>query len=542
MHPMKLATRLSLSFGALVVLIVIGGLFASVQISQLGQTTHNLYKHPFTVTNAISRAEADFLRMERDLAMLTTVSNGAATDAARARLLDIEKRFQADMSIVAERFLGPKEMTQAVLQSFKEWATVRDQVIALKIGGKDSEADELSSAASEKQGKKVEEDAKALREWAFNKGKSLAEAGTQQAGTAMTLTIVFAIFATLFGAAAAFITTRNVKNQLGGDPSDAVRHLARIAAGDLSQAIHASHKNSLLGQLESTRQQLCETFQNLLPFAQQLASSAETLATSSQQLASSSHQSSDAAAGMASSVEEMSVSIAHVSDSANVATERVTSTGQTAAAGSAKVLDLARGMSSISSSVQDSSGKIADLGRQSDEIRSIVGVIKEIADQTNLLALNAAIEAARAGETGRGFAVVADEVRKLAERTRQSTEDIAKKIEAIQLNVKAVVTTMNRSVEQVVAGEALAGLGAEAINQIQQATEEVSELVRGISHAIRENASSSHAVSQTVEQIAQLTEENSGAAHQVSGTASELTQLASGLADVASRFKAVAAD
>ena len=194
-------------------------------------------------------------------------------------------------------------------------------------------------------------------------------------------------------------------------------------------------------------------------------------------------------------------------------------------------------MNQIAEAVGSTTTEIATLGKQSDEISTIINVIKEIADQTNLLALNAAIEAARAGESGRGFSVVADEVRKLAEKTTLSTQEITTMINAIQRGTQSATQSMEVGSKKVESGVKMAGKAGDAMEQVEGSVRQVLDAVGEISTALREQRTASNEIAGNVEKIARMTEENSAAIGSVSHSANQMVELAQVLKKQTSSFK-----
>lgn len=192
----------------------------------------------------------------------------------------------------------------------------------------------------------------------------------------------------------------------------------------------------------------------------------------------------------------------------------------------------AEAMEGVRTTVNEAAQALGKLGKRSEEIGKILGVIDEIAEQTNLLALNAAIIAAQAGEHGKGFAVVAEEIRRLAERTGTSTKEIAGLIGAVQNDVKSSMGAMQHGVKAVDEGVALSKRAGDSLKAITGAAKKSSEMVGAIAAATREQAQGIRGVVSSVEQIRSLAEAISKATGEQAQGGSQIMQAVENMREI----------
>ncbi|MDR4461958.1 MAG: methyl-accepting chemotaxis protein [Nitrospirales bacterium] len=239
----------------------------------------------------------------------------------------------------------------------------------------------------------------------------------------------------------------------------------------------------------------------------------------------------------ASVVENMTRISEEVGRSSTEAARIAQETAKTAQGGHEEMKQAVGGMQQVSHAVVQAATIVTALGRSSDQIGEIVGVIEDIADQTNLLALNAAIEAARAGEQGRGFAVVADEVRKLAERTTKATKEIGDMIRQIQKDTRSAVSSMDQGTSQVGQGVALANKTGEALANIHSMINATGGMIQQIVNATEEQVTATRQISSDLESMTQTTRQATSGIFQSAQACHDLRQLAGDLHKLVGSFK-----
>ena len=313
-----------------------------------------------------------------------------------------------------------------------------------------------------------------------------------------------------------------------------------IAQGDLSVRIQVRGKDEMAdvgNGLNHMVQAFSSSLAQVERSSQSVSDAAERIGVSIDRAKRSMSAQQSETEQVATAINEMTTSVADVAQNTEGAAHAAEHASQSSNAGLAKMQETRVTIEALADEVERSAQKVSALAQHSQQIGGVIEVIRNIADQTNLLALNAAIEAARAGEQGRGFAVVADEVRTLASRTQNSTEEIRRIIQELQLATDAAV-------EQMKAGKLRAKECIDSADQASTSLDAINdgvEQIVGMNTQIASAAVQQHAVSEDINR--NVTEIRNGSVALMEGiednavTAEELSLLAGELRTVVSRFK-----
>ncbi|RTR28597.1 methyl-accepting chemotaxis protein [Shewanella atlantica] len=249
------------------------------------------------------------------------------------------------------------------------------------------------------------------------------------------------------------------------------------------------------------------------------------------------HQQQSETEQTAAAMNQMTATVAEVAQSATNAADSAKDAEGNATKGNGIVQQSVSSMSQLSKQIDQTSEVITHLASESQNIGSVLDVIKGIAEQTNLLALNAAIEAARAGEQGRGFAVVADEVRTLAQRTQESTQEIESMIDGLQKGVQEAVGAMKVGTEQVYDANEKANMAGDALNEIVLSVDNISNMNTQIATAAEEQSSVAEDINRSIIAISDIAQTSTMAAQELTTSVAELTSLSESMREQVSQFK-----
>jgi methyl-accepting chemotaxis protein len=512
-YDLKIATKLIVSFGAVLLLTLLLGVSNMLSMDRVNQASTDLADNWMPSVRAVMDLRTDVGELRRwQLSHL--LNDDAATMA------DLEKRMDEVLSTlkkhrdVYEKLISsPEEKAIAVefdrgLQTFMADHT---KMIALSRAGNKAEARAILTSTSATALTAITDNVNKLVKMNVDGGDEASELATRIYQSARTTSIILLVVNIGIGMVLAMWVARIVATPL----QEAVSLARDVADGDLTRAIDVKSACET-GQL---MQALKDMTGNLQTLVSQVRYGTDTIATASSEIASGNQDLSSRTEEQASSLEETASSM-----------EELTSTVKQNADNARQANQLAQSASGIALKGGDVVGQVvgtmASINESSRKIVDIISVIDGIAFQTNILALNAAVEAARAGEQGRGFAVVAGEVRNLAHRSAAAAKDI-----------KLLISD---SVEKVENGSALVNQAGETMNEIVTSITRVTDIMSEITSASVEQSAGIEQVNTAIVQMDQVTQQNAALVEQAAAAAESMQEQAAKLSEVVSVFKLLA--
>jgi methyl-accepting chemotaxis protein len=536
----SLNARILISFGSIIVLIALFIGYNFYMNTQMEKKSDELINKQLEMVMTSQKVAASITvraaattnylvtGMDSYLDIFNTYSEQA--DADNARLMEL------DPSTAAKR--------QDVMDQAKVW---RDRII--------KEVFEVHATGNEELAvqnlKVLNDEATVVRkqydELSNYNAEEIAELGTEvmeSNKSSKVSGLVIGLIIVVFGISIALYTSTNISKPL----KVVSTRMREVAEGNLSQSDIEMNRKDEVGELVNSVNLMSNQMQTILKSIHKVS---EQVAGNSEELAQSAVEVNTGTTQIAQSMQELSDGIESQAVRANDLADTVQSfkedvkhmsvTGDTMLDNTNKMQSMTtNGMELMQSSydqmltintiMEQSVSKVENLKLKSDEINTLVVVIRDIANQTNLLALNAAIEAARAGEHGKGFAVVADEVRKLAEQVQLSIKDIASIVDSIQSETNNVTTSLEQGYDEVQKGTVKIQETNNTFETLIEAINVVSTNMGSISHVIEDFEKNTDQIHETIQEVAALSEEASMAVHE---TTSTIQQTASTVEEIA---------
>lgn len=360
------------------------------------------------------------------------------------------------------------------------------------------------------------------------------EAANSALVSGLVLSVVSILIIVLISGSIVIMITRNINLMLNS--------LKDIASGegDLTKRIEQNSKDEigdLVHWFNQFMNKLHGSINDVVNSIAPLATVSSDLGVMTTKTSEITEEQSRATDEVTRSVDEMFRSVQNVAQNASSAAEAAREADAEAKAGRAVVTQSVESINDLASEVERAANVISKLEADTENVGTILDVIKGIAEQTNLLALNAAIEAARAGEQGRGFAVVADEVRTLASRTQDSTQEIQRVIEELQSAARSAAEVMSHSQEQAKNSVNQAAKTDASLATITEKVASITKMNTEIASATGEQEKVSNNIKHTVEGIRTNADAAVKNVQEVEIASESLLSISNNLRKITSQFK-----
>ena len=309
---------------------------------------------------------------------------------------------------------------------------------------------------------------------------------------------------------------------------------------DLTKRMNFASKDEV-GAMGNAFNSFVEKLQKLVmgitDASEQLSTAAEETSVVSRSTNQNIAQQKNETTHVASAITQMTATVQEVANSAEKASAAAIKGDKDSESGRQVVEEIVASINNLADEINSSTSVIVTLKSDSENIGTVLDVIKNIAEQTNLLALNAAIEAARAGDQGRGFAVVADEVRSLAQKTQDSTKEIEDLILTLQQGSDNAVSSMELNKTSIEGLVAKAVNATNSLNEITNSVSSITEMNTLIATAAEQQSHVVNEINNNVLNIQQVSENTAEGSEQVSQASQEIAQLSERLTNMVRQFK-----